>query len=47
MGYLTSKMPIIKNRAPTHPGILIQDTINELGMTQLELAKHLNIPIQR
>ena len=32
---------------PTHPGILIQDTINELGITQLELTKHLNIPIQR
>jgi addiction module HigA family antidote len=32
---------------PTHPGTLIQDTINELGMTQTELAKRLRISLQR
>ena len=38
---------IPKYRQPTHPGVLIQDTINELEITQVELAKHLRIPIQR
>jgi antitoxin HigA-1 len=36
-----------KNRAPTHPGVVIQDIIDELGMTQVELAKRLGIPLQR
>ena len=36
-----------KNRAPTHPGVLIRDAIDELGMTQVELAKRLGIPLQR
>jgi antitoxin HigA-1 len=38
---------IPKNRPPTHPGVLIQDTIEEMGITQVELAKRLGIPLQR
>jgi antitoxin HigA-1 len=38
---------IPKNRPPTHPGVLIQDTIEEMGLTQVELAKRLGIPLQR
>ena len=38
---------IPKNRRPTHPGVLIQDTIEEMGITQVELAKRLGIPLQR
>jgi addiction module HigA family antidote len=38
---------IPKNRPPTHPGVLIQDTIQELGITQVEIAKRLGIPLQR
>jgi antitoxin HigA-1 len=36
-----------KNRPPTHPGVLIQDTIEEMEITQVELAKRLGIPLQR
>ena len=32
---------------PTHPGVLIQDIIEEMGITQVELAKRLGIPLQR
>ena len=38
---------IPKNRPPTHPGVLIQDTIEEMEITQVELAKRLGIPLQR
>ncbi len=38
---------IPKNRPPTHPGVLIQDTIEEMRITQVELAKRLGIPLQR
>jgi addiction module HigA family antidote len=38
---------IPKHRKPVHPGVLIQDTLNDLGMTQVTLAKRLKIPIQR
>jgi len=38
---------IPKNRPPTHPGVLIQDTLEEMGITQVELAKRLGIPLQR
>lgn len=39
---------IPKNRKPTHPGeILLHEFIEPLGMTQMELAKKLGIPIQR
>lgn len=36
-----------KYRPPTHPGILIQDTLEDLGITQTTLAKQLKVPIQR
>jgi addiction module HigA family antidote len=33
---------------PSHPGeILIEDFIKPLGVTQVALAEHLNIPVQR
>lgn len=36
------------NRVPTHPGeILLEDFLKPLGMTQVALADHLGIPIQR
>ena len=38
---------IPKNRPPTHPGVLIQDTLEEMTITQVELAKRLGIPLQR
>jgi addiction module HigA family antidote len=36
-----------KFRSPTHPGVLIADMLEELGITQVELAKRLGIPLQR
>jgi len=37
-----------KNRIPTHPGeILLEDFLKPLGLTQVALADHLGIPIQR
>jgi len=36
-----------KNRPPTHPGILIRDIVEEIGVTQVELAKRLRISLQR
>lgn len=37
-----------KNRIPTHPGeILLEEFIKPLGITQVALAEHLDIPIQR
>lgn len=36
-----------KYRSPTHPGVLIQDTIEEIGITQIDLAKHLGVSLQR
>jgi len=39
---------IPKNRVTTHPGtILLKEFIEPMGLTQKELADHLNIPIQR
>ena len=39
---------IPKNRVPTHPGtILLKEYLEPMGLTQKELADHLNIPIQR
>lgn len=39
---------IPKNRKPTHPGeILSEEFLNPMGMSQIELAKKMNIPIQR
>lgn len=37
-----------KNRIPTHPGeILLEDFLKPLGVSQVALAQHLDIPIQR
>jgi addiction module HigA family antidote len=37
-----------KNRIPTHPGeILLEDFLKPLGVSQVALAKHLEIPVQR
>jgi len=39
---------IPKYRKPTHPGeILLTEFLAPLNMSQLELAKRMNIPIQR
>ena len=39
---------IPENRIPTHPGqILIEEFLEPLKMTQVALARHLDIPIQR
>lgn len=39
---------IPKNRRPTHPGeILLELYLKPLGMTQLELARRMGVPIQR
>jgi len=37
-----------KHRLPTHPGeILLEEFIEPLGLTQVEVAEHLDVPIQR
>lgn len=37
-----------KSRIPTHPGeILLEDFLKPLGVSQVALAKHLEIPVQR
>jgi len=39
---------IPKNRITTHPGtILLKEYLEPMGLTQKELADHLDIPIQR
>jgi addiction module HigA family antidote len=39
---------IPKNRVTTHPGtILFKEYLEPMGLTQKELADHLDIPIQR
>ena len=39
---------IPSNRTPTHPGeILREDFLQPLELTQVELAEHLQIPLQR
>jgi addiction module HigA family antidote len=36
------------NRIPTHPGvILLEEFLEPLNLTQVALANHLNIPVQR
>ncbi len=36
------------NRIPTHPGvILLEEFLEPMNITQVALANHLNIPIQR
>lgn len=37
-----------RNRVPTHPGeILLQEFLLPLGQTQVALAGHLGVPLQR
>lgn len=37
-----------KNRKPTHPGeILLEEFLKPLGMSQIELAKKMDVPVQR
>ncbi len=37
-----------ENRIPTHPGeILLEEFLRPLGLTQVALARHLGVPIQR
>lgn len=39
---------IPKNRQPTHPGeILLEEFLKPKGISQLELAKTIGVPIQR
>lgn len=39
---------IPKNRLPTHPGaILLHDFIEPMGISQIELARKMRVPIQR
>ena len=36
------------NRAPTHPGeVLLEEFLAPLGITQVQLASHIGVPIQR
>ncbi len=45
----TTEVPMIpQNRIPTHPGeILDEEFLKPLHVTQVDLAKHLSIPVQR
>ncbi len=37
-----------ENRVPTHPGeILHEQFLGPLGLTQVGLAEHLGVPVQR
>ena len=37
-----------RNRISTHPGeILLEEYLKPLGVTQVEFARHLGIPVQR
>lgn len=37
-----------ENRIPTHPGaILLEEFLKPLGISQVQLAVHLGVPIQR
>jgi addiction module HigA family antidote len=39
---------IPKNRMPSHPGeILLHEFLEPMGITQSELARKINVPIQR
>jgi antitoxin HigA-1 len=39
---------IPKNRMPTHPGeVLFHEFLTPLGLSQVELAKRMGVPIQR
>jgi addiction module HigA family antidote len=37
-----------RNRIPTHPGeILLKEFLEPLGLSQVRLARHLRVPLQR
>lgn len=37
-----------KKRVPTHPGeVLLEEFLDPLGVTQVELAEHIGVPVQR
>ena len=37
-----------KHRIPTHPGeVLIEDFLEPMGVTQVDFAAHLGVPVQR
>ncbi len=37
-----------RNRLPTHPGdILLEEFLRPLGLSQVELADHIEVPVQR
>jgi len=39
---------IPKNRKPTHPGeILVEEFLKPMGISQVELARKMGVPIQR
>jgi addiction module HigA family antidote len=39
---------IPKNRIPTHPGvILLEEFLIPMGLTQVKLADHIGVPVQR
>ena len=39
---------IAENRVPTHPGeVLLAEFLEPLGLTQVALAEHLEVPVQR
>lgn len=39
---------IPKNRIPTHPGeILLEEFLNPMGLSQVEFAAHIGVPVQR
>jgi addiction module HigA family antidote len=41
-------MLIPENRTPTHPGVVLeQEFLTPLGVTQVALAAHLGVPVQR
>jgi addiction module HigA family antidote len=36
------------NRVPTHPGVILKEEyLQRLGITQVALAEHLGLPVQR
>ena len=39
---------IPSHRVPTHPGEVLQEEfLNPLGLTQVKLAEHIGVPVQR
>ncbi|MCX6548613.1 MAG: HigA family addiction module antitoxin, partial [Acidobacteria bacterium] len=39
---------IPSHRTPTHPGeVLLEEFLNPLGITQVGLAAHIGVPVQR